>query len=217
MISISLKKKLYKTLLLLPIIMFQTSCLNFFGVKTLDKLNSNVQLKPSQLDKYSNPFKYEDLEFELHWIGAPTSVSTDKNALGMTTRFVIPYTRKTSIFKLKINNKSSQIARISPEDITLTMKPSMQTIKPLQLNYFKNQWPTHAVQTDQMVIDQSLAISRVIQTITNRRMIPPNKSVEHLIPFRKLSSTVESVKLVIDNAQLGNRKLKATFQFQKEK
>lgn len=198
---------------------FYTNILKILVVSSLVGLSSCVQkskLEPSFIDKQdfsvkNNPKEKNDtkkiknygVSVSLEWVGNAYPLETSKTMVGSVSRFVIPYTRKTSLLKLKIENTTNDYVDVELKDISLVDNVEKKEIKPLTVDYFKTLWPTFAVKNQDMLIDQSFAIGEVIRTIVRDKSVIPNSTYSGYLAFPRLSQNVDKLavkmKLKVDN------------------
>lgn len=141
--------------------------------------------------------KVEDCDafISLDWVGNAYPLETSKTMVGTVSRFVIPYTRKTSLLKMTIENKSNSYVEIEMNQIRLIDNIEKKDINPLSVNYFKTLWPTFAVKSQDMLIDQSFAIGDVIRTIARDKSIMPKSTYSGYLAFPRLSKNVENLAI----------------------
>jgi len=163
----------------------------------------------------SQTLKDNNVEIIAEWVGNAKPLETSKNALGLIDRYVIPYTRSTSVVNLKIINKSVKYLNLKTENINLKVFPENKVLYPLDLNYFKNKWPSSTIVTSDMLIDQSLAISEVIRTIFKNRIIEPNDTYEGYLAFPKISEDSKELELTT-KINVENDEFYLTFKFIKK-
>ncbi len=139
------------------------------------------------------------------WIGNGYSQPTAKSIFGLTNRYVIPYTRLTSLIDLKIENNSDKYVDLSIKNIKLKVSQNNDELLPLDIDFFKSRWPTFAVKSQEMLIDQSVAIGDIIRTIARDKIIEPKSSYHGYLAFKKLNPSTESIELMglikVDNKE----------------
>lgn len=198
---------------------FYTDILKIMLISSLVGLSSCVQkskLEPSFIDKqdfsvknnpkeknYTKKIKNYGVSVSLEWVGNAYPLETSKTMVGSVSRFVIPYTRKTSLLKLKIENTTNDYVDVELKDISLIDNVEKKETKPLTVDYFKTLWPTFAVKNQDMLIDQSFAIGEVIRTIVRDKSVIPNSTYSGYLAFPRLSQNVDNlavkIKLNVDN------------------
>lgn len=153
----------------------------------VEKTNTKTALK--ELDK--------DISVSVEWIGNAYPMSTAKGVTGLTNRFVIPYTRITSLLNFKISNNSDKFIDFSNNEVYLSFDNNKMESKlqPLSLDYFKNRWPSFSVKTQEMLIDRSVAIGEVIRTILRDKKIEPKTEYQGYIAFTKIPENVKELNL----------------------
>jgi len=208
---------MFKNLVLVFVTLFFVSgCV--FGVS---KLNVEYPYEENFFDKEKTDSKIiiqkpkENIEIIAEWVGNAKPLETSKNALGLIDRYVIPYTRTTSIINLKIINNSTKYLDIKTDNIKLKIIPDEKILSPLDLDYFKNKWPTSAVATSEMLIDQSIAIGEIIRTIFKNRVIEPNSSYEGYLAFTKIPQNSKEVELGA-TIKIENEEIYVVFKFVKK-
>ncbi|MFN8672267.1 MAG: hypothetical protein U0457_09350 [Candidatus Sericytochromatia bacterium] len=137
----------------------------------------------------------ENINLSLEWIGNAYPMETAKNMTGSISRFVIPYTRKTSLFKIKIENKTNKNIFLDSENITLKDLSNSSELKPLGIEFFNLAWPTFAVKNQEMLIDQSTALGEVIRTIFRDKTILPDSEYTAYIPFNIIDKETKNLEL----------------------
>ncbi|MEK7432430.1 MAG: hypothetical protein AABZ74_04800 [Cyanobacteriota bacterium] len=148
--------------------------------------------------------KIEDgLVVSLEWIGNAYPLETSKNLNGSISRFVIPYSRKTALINLKIDNKTKKQVTFDTSNVILKDLSEKKELKPLNIDFFKSLWPSFAVKNQEMLIDQSTALGEVIRTIARDRIITEETEYSSYIPFFRLEKNTKDieihVKLKIEN------------------
>lgn len=136
-----------------------------------------------------------DVDWELSYLGPAGPLTTARAPWGTILRYVVPYTRHTALYRLKVTNHSQQVIWVDPAHIRLQL--ANQAVQPLDLSFFEGAWPSSAVSDDDTMIDRSLAISEVTRTLFMRRPLEPGESYTGLLPFLRdqakgQSLTVES-------------------------
>lgn len=156
---------------------------NFFVEKTDTKTASR------ELDK--------DISVSTEWIGNAYPLATAKGVTGLTNRFVIPYTRITSLINFKISNNSDKFIDFSNNQVYLIYadNKSENKLQPLSLDYFKDRWPSFSVKTQEMLIDRSIAIGEIIRTILRDKKIEPKTEYQGYIAFSKVPENVKELNL----------------------
>jgi hypothetical protein len=199
-------KKFYSILF---ISLFSTSCIsNYFKIDP--KFSDNIILSSSETNKKLLP----NLDINLDWQGNAYPLETSKNLVGMPTRFVIPYTRNTILFKLNISNNSENYIKIDPSKIYLKTEGLDSPVNPLTIDYFKKKWPSFAVKNQEMLIDQSIAIGEVIRTIVRNDTILPNSTRDFYIPFNKIPNMdTANIEIIL---KVNNEDKELSFEFKKK-
>ncbi len=187
-----MKNKLYVLLSLT----FLDSC--SVGVSELkvdypDKQNFSVQ--NSQVNEITKEID-KDISISIKWVGNGYPITTALGITGLKNRYVIPYTRLTSLVNIKINNKSDKNLELNTQNINLVVNETQ--IKPLDIEYFKTRWPSFSVKTQEMLIDRSVAIGEVIRTIVRDDKITPKSSYQAYIPFLKVPENVKEIKILTE-------------------
>lgn len=136
-----------------------------------------------------------DINIKAKWIGNAYPVSTSKSIFGMTNRYVIPYTKLTSLIQLEIDNNSDKFVEFTIKDIKLKSDQSKDELSPLTIDFFKSRWPTFAVKTQEMLIDQSIAIGDVIRTIATDRLIEPKSDYKGYLAFSRLPESTQNIEI----------------------
>lgn len=180
--DLNFKPKWFKTLSLTGLCLLQTSCFSL-GVKELPKPPKTVKWVPCDAPKAESLKKNQDsVVFEMRYKGQDQPLGTAQAPWGNWTRYVFPYTDKTTLFEVTIENKGDFPVRFPMEQIQLSS--GEQTFSPLDLDFFKAQWPTSAIQTEEELTDQSQAIGHVIRTIYQPRLIFPSQKLTGILAFR---------------------------------
>ncbi|MEZ0369725.1 MAG: hypothetical protein ACAI44_11625, partial [Candidatus Sericytochromatia bacterium] len=121
-------------------------------------------------------------------------LATAKTLWGSTLRYVIPYTRHTELYELKVSNTSKQVLWVDPGAVSL--QQNGQNLSPLGMDFFERAWPAGAVASEAQMIDRSLAISEVIRTLFVKRPLEPGESYTAILPFlRKDEQPPNSLKI----------------------
>lgn len=152
---------------------------NFYA----DKSDSKMIVK--EIDK--------DINIIAEWVGNGYPLTTGKGVTGLTNRFVIPYTRLTSLVNLKIVNNSDKYIEFNNNDLTLNVSDSAS--KPLSVEFFKNRWPSFSVKTQEMLIDRSVAMGEVIRTILRDEKIAPKTTHQGYVAFLKVPENAKNLDL----------------------
>jgi len=160
------------TLLLISNLIFACS----FGISKINEDNN--------FDYFSECDKQENVK--VLWIGNSRPFVTSKTILGRINRFVRPYTINTSLIELEINNDSSNDIIFEPLNFNISLDG--KKLEYLNIDYFKEKWPTSVISTTEQLIDQSIAIGEVIRTIVRKKLIDKNKKQSFIIPFEKINS-----------------------------
>lgn len=139
--------------------------------------------------------KTDELTVEARWIGKAPPLVTAYDPLGRVSRYVVPYTRGTWLVELRVTNRGTAPVVIQAADWQLTANPGAVRRRPLTLEYFKAQWPTEAVRSEAMMLDQSLAIGQIIRTLWDERAIAPGEEVTGILPFLTGPEPPKSMRL----------------------
>ena len=198
-------------------LLFLNSC--FLGVYKIEaNFPDNLKFVNKNLadsEKITIEDKENNLVVELSWMGNSYPLETSKSMVGLTNRFVVPYTRSTSLLKVKIINSSKNLIELNKDKIVLKAdKPNLE-LKPLGIDFFKKKWPTFAVKTQEHMIDQSVAIGDVIRTIVRDTEILPDSTYEAYIPFKKLEKEVEVFDILF-TLKINNQDKNLVFNFKKK-
>lgn len=151
--------------------------------------------------------KSQETAWALRFIGPATPLATAKAPWGATLRYVLPYTRHTELYELKVTNLGKQVMWVDPAAISL--QGDGKALAPLGLAFFERAWPGAAVTSDAELIDRSLAMSEVIQTLFVRRPLEPGESYTGILPF--LTQTTPPTQLSIKGFQRGKTRLATDF------
>jgi hypothetical protein len=127
--------------------------------------------------------KVGPLTVAARWIGPARPLITGYDLIGRVNRFVVPYTRQTWLVEVSVRNDGQMPQRMRATDWELVAEPGHLRRMPLDLDYFKERWPTMAVRTEAMMLDQAMAIGHVIRTIWGDRTIEPGETVTGVLPF----------------------------------
>ena len=202
---------------LLVVFLFLNSC--FLGVYKIEaNFPDNIKFVNKNLpdsEKITIEDKDNNLVVELSWVGNSYPIETSKSIVGLTNRFVLPYTRSTSLLKLKISNNSKNLIELTKEKIKLKRMTDSVEVTPLGIDFFKKKWPTFAVKTQENMIDQSVAIGEIIRTIIRDTEILPDSSYEAYIPFKKLGKEVEAIDITFA-LKINNQEKNLVFNFKKK-
>lgn len=178
---------------------FFTGCA--LGVKEIKTdFPDKVQLSPTDTPLPEKAVK-SSLELEpgltvsAEWLGNAYTLPTAKSIFGLNNRYVIPYTRLTSLIKMSITNKTGKYIDFSPNNIQLSSLPDNTVNKPLSIDFFKNRWPTQAVKSQEMLIDQATAVGEIIRTILRDKMIAPDSIYNGYLAFPKVKETADAAIL----------------------
>lgn len=202
-----MKKSFYYNTLnvtLLSFLFMLNACIRKSELKPnfIDKQDFSVKNNPKEKN-YTKKIKNYGVSVSLEWVGNAYPLETSKTMVGSVSRFVIPYTRKTSLLKLKIENTTNDYVELGINDISLIDNIEKKETKPLTVDYFKTLWPTFAVKNQDMLIDQSFAIGEVIRTIVRDKSVIPNSTYSGYLAFPRLSQNVDKLavkmKLKVDN------------------
>lgn len=188
--------KIINTIIVIFIISQLVNC-TLLGVSKIE-LNNTLILNPNYTTKI------EGLTLNSEWLGNAYPVPTAYNFLGRITRFVIPYTDKTTLIRLTIENNSDFLVFLDREKIKLKIEPDGLELRPLSLDYFKKQWPTFAVKDSNTMLDHSVAISHIIRTIFTSFNLLPKKKYEGILPFEKIPDRTYKASLIIEGIEINN-------------
>lgn len=156
-----------------------------FYIEKIDTKVQDSKISTKEVDK--------DINVIAEWVGNGYPIATGKGVTGLTNRFVIPYTRLTSLVNLKIVNNSDKYIDFNNNDITLTVSDTQS--KPLNVDFFKNRWPSFSVKSQEMLIDRSVAIGEIIRTIIRDEKIPPKTTHQGYMAFLKVPDNAKSLNL----------------------
>ncbi len=205
----------YKKLVILFTTIFINSCA--FGVSSIKANYPSEQNLVNAIKTNSKVFNIElepGINISAEWVGNAYPVSTAKSILGMTNRFVIPYTKLTSLVNLKIVNKTNKFIDFKINNLKLKALPDNVENAPLTIDFFKSRWPTFAVKSQEMLIDQSTAIGEVIRTLLRDRIIEPESTYEGFLAFTRIPARAKSVSLY-GSLKVDNKENNITFNFKK--
>lgn len=180
--DLNFKPKWFKALALTGLCCLHTSCFSL-GVKELPKRPEAVKWVPCEAPKAESLKKNQGtVVFEMRYKGQDQPLGTAQTPWGYWTRYVFPYTDKTTLFEVTIENKGNFPVRFPMEQIHISN--GAQKTHPLDLDFFKAQWPTSAIQTEDELTDQSQAMGHVIRTIYQPRLIFPTQKLTGILAFR---------------------------------
>ncbi|GIW22875.1 MAG: hypothetical protein KatS3mg068_1882 [Candidatus Sericytochromatia bacterium] len=162
-----------RKIILLVISLFISSC--SLGISKIKEDNQIEYISNCSLDNI----------IKISLIGNAKPFVTSKNIIGRINRFVVPYTRNTTLINIEIDNNSDNDFIFEP--IRFLIKIDNNEINYLTLDYFKKKWPTSIVLTTEQLIDQSIAIGEVIRTIVKKKLINKKEKFSFIIPFEKIS------------------------------
>jgi hypothetical protein len=192
-----------------------------FGVSKLKvDYPDNLALVSEKPQDNSHPEKIT-LEVEpgvkvsAEWMGNAYPVATARSIIGLTNRYVLPYTRLTSLFKMEIDNNSAKAIDFKTKNLKLSAPEAKYDANPLTIDFFMNRWPTFAVKSQEMLIDQSTAIGEIIRTILRDRVIEPNSSYQGILAFNRVPSTVQMADLS-GTLTIDNKESNISFKFKKK-
>jgi hypothetical protein len=149
------------------------------------------------------------------WLGNAYPIATSTSIIGLTNRFVIPYTRLTSLIRMEIINDSAEPIDFKTKNLSLSASPVKYDSSPLTVDYFMNRWPTFAVKSQEMLIDQSTAMGEVIRTILRDRVIEPKSSYQGIIAFSRVPASIQTAALT-GTLTINNKVNDLTFKFKKK-
>lgn len=190
---------------LLPLLVLPSACLNL-GTDRLRPEPAAYQLQACSKDEPLERSS-QDIGWELKYLGPSAPLATARAPWGAALRYVVPYTLNTSLYELKITNRSKQVLWVDPAKISLQLDG--QPVSPLGMEFFASAWPSGAVTSDAEMIDRSMAISEVTRTLFVKRPLEPGESYTGVLPF--LRSTSNPDKLKITGFERGDAKLGADF------
>lgn len=157
----------------------------------------------------------QSLHLKVQYLGEAKPLATGYSVLGLITRYVVPYTHQTLLFQLDLENKGNQPIQVQPMHIQLETSPETDPQKPLPLEYFKQTWPTQAVRTPEMLVDQSVAIGEVIRTLFTGQVLLPGRPLRGIVAFTKPESEPQMLTLKMTHIDMAPEPQTATFTFQK--
>jgi hypothetical protein len=85
--------------------------------------------------------------------------------------------------------------RVRSTDWELHAEPGHLHRQPLELAFFKERWPTVAVRSEAMMLDQAMAIGHVIRTLWGDRTVEPGETVTGVLPFLAGTDAPKSARL----------------------
>ncbi|MBC7541563.1 MAG: hypothetical protein H7338_02410, partial [Candidatus Sericytochromatia bacterium] len=135
------------------------------------------------------------LAVKARWIGPARPLVTGYDLLNRVSRFVVPYTRQTWLVALTVTNVGELPIRMRATDWQLTIKPGDVQRVPLDVPFFKERWPTEAVRSEAMMLDQAMAIGHVIRTLWGDRVIEPSETATGILPFLSTAEAPTRVHL----------------------
>lgn len=152
----------------------------------------------------------KDINLSIKWVGNGYPIATAKGFTGLKSRFVIPYTRLTSLVNIKVVNNSDKYIDLNTDDITLSYADNK--VKPLNIDFFKTRWPSFSVKTQEMLIDRSIAIGEVVRTIARSEKIAPKSTYQRYLPFLKVPQSTKELEL-LTSFKVDNEIKDANFRF----
>jgi hypothetical protein len=205
----------YKKLTITFTALLLNSCA--FGVSSLKVNYPTEQNLVSSAPGSSKAFTAElepGLSVTAEWVGNAYPVVTSKSIIGLSNRYVIPYTKLTSLVNFKIVNKTNKFIDFKINNIKLKTLPDNLEFQPLTMDFFKNRWPSFAVKSQEMLIDQSTAIGEVIRTLLRDRMVEPDSVYSGYLAFSRIPAEVMKVSLT-GILKIDNKESNITFDFKK--
>lgn len=194
-----MKNRFYKhalKILTLSLVLFSTACIKNTNLAPDFPDNQNFRVKNNTKEKnITQKINGYGIFVSLEWVGNAYPLETAKTMVGSVSRFVIPYTRKTSLLKLKIENNTRDYVGFEINDVSLVELLTKKEITPLRIDYFKALWPTFAVKSQEMLIDQSFAIGDVIRTIVRDKSVIPNSTYSGYLAFPRLAKNVDNLAI----------------------
>ena len=184
-----MKNKLY---ILLPLVFLGSCTIGTSELKVTYPDNQQFFAQNSQSSEIIKEID-KDVNISVKWIGNGYPVATAKGVTGLKSRYVIPYTRLTSLVDLKIVNKSDKNIDLQTQNFTLTFNDNKT--KPLNIDFFKSRWPVFSVKSQEMLIDRSIAMGDVIRTISRDEKIMPKSTYQGYLPFMKVPDNAKEVKI----------------------
>lgn len=182
-------------------VVFTSSCALGTSELKVDYPDKQNLIAEQQSDSTMTKDLAKDISVTAKWIGNGYPIATAKGITGLNNRFVIPYTRLTSLVNLKIVNNSDKFIDFNNNELSLNIAENK--FKPLDIEFFKNRWPSYSVKTQEMLIDRSVAMGEVIRTILRDEKIAPKTTHQGYVAFLKIPDNAKEVNLVtsvkIDN------------------
>lgn len=219
MSAIPLRKKWYSPLAALAAASFLTSCFSL-GVHSLPEnppaweYQAVTPLSPQE--PQTTEIKSAPVRIKVHYMGEAKPVATGYSAIGLITRYVVPYTHQTLLFQISLENQGQQPVQLQPIHIQLETTADATPLKPLPLAYFKQAWPTQAVRTPEMLVDQSIAVGEVIRTLFTGQTVLPGRTVSGTLAFLKPEIEPQTLKLVMTHIETAIEPQTATVIFEKK-
>jgi len=203
--------KLRFCLIVICIFLF-SGCAFIFGTQELTLPDESIENCISTQPETKNS-PNENVFITINYIGESRPLITARNIFGGIMRYVVPYTHETILFEINIENNSNSPISINNEDIILETQPSSTKQSPLNLNFFKEAWPSFSVSNDVVLLDRAEATSYVIRTIFYSTKLLPQTKIKKILPFMKWPEDTKEVKIVIKNILINNQAKEAIFEF----
>lgn len=199
--------KLLFPLLALTLLSSLSGCLSL-GAGKIETEPARFEL---QACSDADPLKRDsqDTAWQLKYLGPAQPLSTAKAPWGSTLRYVIPYTRHTALFELSVTNRSQQVLWVDPATIMLERAGGQNKSGPLGLSFFERAWPAGAVESQNELIDRSLALSEVVRTLFVRRPLQPGESYTGILPFIRFEDQPQTLR--VQSWQRGEDAIDAEF------
>lgn len=195
---------------------FLSACYSFsLGMEKLPNIPAPFQLKPCQSQVESNKSLHLDRDtwaFELRFVGSSPALSTARTLWGWHQRYVIPYTRRSLVFQLEVENKALDLLRLQPDQIRLHL-PDGSYLLALALDDFKRAWPTEAVWSQETLLDRTAALTEVTRTLFSFRPILRGERRTGLVAFPRFElQTGEQLEFEISDPNQSEQIVSVCFQ-----
>lgn len=186
-----------------------TSC-SLLGTYEIDSPGKQYELKDCSQEQ-ALQIMQNDIRWELSYLGPAKALSTSKNLWGAHTRYVVPYSSQTDLYQLSIANFGSETLWLDPNQIELSGPQISQ--KPLDLNFFKRIWPSGPVQSQNELMDRSLALSEVMRTLFVAGALQSKEKYVGILAFPRVEAGGSSPfnQLKISNWQYGAQQVQMNF------
>ena len=198
-----------KIFLLLSLISISSCAIGASELKVTYPDSQEFLVEKTQVNEVSTSID-KDINLSIKWVGNGYPIATAKGVTGLKSRFVIPYTRLTSLVNIKIVNNSDKYIDLNADDITLNYTDNK--VKPLNIDFFKTRWPSFSVKTQEMLIDRSIAIGEVVRTIVRSEKIAPKTTYQGYLPFLKVPQSAKELEL-LTSFKVDNQIKDANFRF----